>query len=590
MTSELPSRLCPLCELRTDEAVCPTDKVPTVRADLAGDVVGDAALGRVIGDRYMIDTLIGEGASGRVYAARDQRSGERVALKLLQPHHARDRVQVRRFYREARAAMRLVGDHVVRVLDFGVDDASATPYIAMELLAGETLKERLARDGPLPPAIARVIARQVALALVHAAREGIVHRDLKPANILVVSGPADDPAAPRVKVTDFGVAKELGRADGDTLTAEGAAVGTPAYMAPEQVGGGDVGPSADLYALGCVLFELLAGRPPFAGGARAELYVDHLLTPAPALPDPLPTGGAAPPDLARLVARLLDKDPARRPADAAEVARALEGATAGDEPTPSSAGRRPLRRALTLALAAALVAGGVITAATLGRAPEPITPALASVVPLADRREVPATRMIDQLLVRGGAATIRLHQGDPRPPVITGDARLVSQEIEGARLTLAIGLSSTGAAGLVIDLWSPAWRGIKVTGAATLRSAGPLDVADASINIAGSARAELEVRGPSLTTSIRGSSDVVLRGAVARHEARTGGAARLEAGGLATEETSLTASGTSEATLDARLRLEVRNEGTGEIRYLGAPADLTTEGAGIVPLGGGQAP
>jgi len=580
--SEPMPRLCPICERSTTEQVCPVDGVPTVRADFDREAAADTVVGRIVAERYRVLAPIGEGASGRVYRAHDEALSQVVALKLLQPHHARDRVHVRRFYREARAAQRLVGEHVVRVLAFGVDDASRTPFIAMELAEGETLRERLARVGPLGVADARTLGRQVARALSEAAREGIVHRDLKPANILVL-GPLG--GALRVKVTDFGVAKDLARGDTDTLTAEGAAVGTPAYMAPEQVGGGEVGPAADLYALGCVLYEALAGRPPFAGSARAELYVDHLLTPAPPLPDPLPSGASAPPELARLVARLLDKEPAGRPS-VDELMRALGDDAAGDAPPPRTPerGRLGFRHAALGAGGAVLAVVAIVAVASaLGGDREsrsndaPRTPAVVDAV------------TCDRLVVRGGAATIRLHQGAARPAVVTGDARLVTQELEGAQLTLAVGLSSTGAAGLTVDVWAPTWRGIKVTGAATIVSAEPLDVDDASINIAGSARADLEVRGPSLTSSVRGSSDVVLRGEVARHEARTGGAARLDASRLATDETSLSASGTSDATLDARVRLEVRNDGTGEIRYLGAPPDVTTEGAGVVRLGG-QAP
>jgi len=199
---------------------------------------GAAALGRLIAGRFRVERLLGQGGSGRVYRAQQVSIERPVALKLLQSHHARDRIQVRRFYREARAATRLDGAHVVRVYDFGVDEETRTPFIATELLDGLTLRELLATRGPLPPLVAAGLGAQIARALVEADAAGIVHRDLKPANIMCTGAQSE----PLLKVMDFGVAKELGQGDTDTLTAQGVAVGTPAYMAPEQVSGGVVDP------------------------------------------------------------------------------------------------------------------------------------------------------------------------------------------------------------------------------------------------------------------------------------------------------------------------------------------------------------
>ncbi|TNF28376.1 MAG: serine/threonine protein kinase, partial [Deltaproteobacteria bacterium] len=332
-TSPSPRRFCPLCEVRTDAAVCPVDHVPTVRADFDAAAAADRSLGSVIAGRFRVERLLGEGASGRVYVATQLSVERAVALKLLQPHHARDRHHVRRFYREARAATRLASPHVVEVFDFGVDDETRTPFIVMELLAGETLRDRLRRVGPLPVAAAARIGRQIARALIAADAAGIVHRDLKPANIMLVADPA---GVEVVKVTDFGVAKELSRADTESLTQRGAAIGTPAYMAPEQVTGAEVSARTDLYALGCVLYELLTGRPPFASDASAGLLVDHLLTPAAPLPSPLPSGDSAPEEVAALIAALLAKEPAERPASAAVVSEALDAVLARPA-TPTSA-------------------------------------------------------------------------------------------------------------------------------------------------------------------------------------------------------------------------------------------------------------
>ena len=316
-------RFCPLCEAYLDADVCPIDHVSTIRADLELAHAKDPALGRVIGGRFRAERLLGEGAAGRVYAATQLSIGREVALKLLQPRHAHDRHHLRRFYREARAATRLTSQHVVQVFDFGVDDDTGAPYIAMELLRGETLGAWLAQHGPVTPAVAGRLLAPVARALIDASRAGIVHRDLKPSNIIVLT---TGDGSELVKVTDFGIAKELGGdSPTETLTAHGAALGTPAYMAPEQATGGDVDHRADLYALGCILFEALTGRPPFGNAARAKLLADHLLAPAPPLPSPLPAGGSASPALVQLVAALLAKDPRDRPADARVVAQTLDG-------------------------------------------------------------------------------------------------------------------------------------------------------------------------------------------------------------------------------------------------------------------------
>ncbi|MCA9518710.1 MAG: serine/threonine protein kinase, partial [Myxococcales bacterium] len=256
--AQSPSRFCPLCDGRFDADVCPLDGVPTVRGDFDAAPPEDAALGRVIAGRFRVERLLGQGATGRVYAA-TQLSVERpVALKLLQPHHARDRHHVRRFYREARAATRLESRHVVRVYDFGVDDETLTPFIAMELLRGETLRDRLRREGPMRPAAAARVGLEIAQALVEADAAGIVHRDLKPANIMLV--PGDVGGAEIVKVTDFGVAKDLGRDDTETLTQRGAAIGTPAYMAPEQLRGALADAKADQFSFCVALYEALLGQ------------------------------------------------------------------------------------------------------------------------------------------------------------------------------------------------------------------------------------------------------------------------------------------------------------------------------------------
>ena len=593
--SPSPTRFCPLCETRLDAAVCPVDQVPTVRADFDAAALDDPSLGSVIAGRFKVERLLGQGATGRVYAG-VQLSVERpVALKLLQPHHARDRHHVRRFYREARAATRLESPHIVRVYDFGVDDETRTPFIAMELLGGETLRDRLRRDGPLTPQDAARVGVQIARALVAFAGAGIVHRDLKPANIMLVPGPD---GAEVVKVTDFGVAKDLGDHETEPLTQRGAAIGTPAYMAPEQVTGGQVSARTDLYALGCVLYELVTGHPPFASDGRAGLLVDHLLTPVAPLPSPLPTGAPAPPDLTALLSSLLAKAPEDRPESAAVVAAALVviAERAPGSAAPRDEARRTGRQRLWLGVGGVLAVLGLATAigvvATSDGSDRPAAVAPDSAA-LDEAELVPATASamaplpegpvaIDQVVVRGSGGTVLLHQGAARPILVNGDRARVAGVVEDRQLSLLFVPASDRRETLEVHLWSPAWATVKVAGATTVSGAEPLDVGDLSVGLSGSARVELTVRGNAITTSLRGSSEATLSGAVERHDARASGASRLAAAGLRTRATALTAVGTSEAAVFATETLDLRNDGAGEVAYGGAPKEITRAGQGTI--------
>ncbi|MFO0749340.1 MAG: protein kinase [Myxococcota bacterium] len=641
-----PGRFCPICGAQLDAETCPTDGVPTVRADF--DTHDDLALGRVIAGRFRVERFIGQGGTGRVYVATQLSIGREVALKLLQPHHVRDRKQVRRFYREARAATKLTSAHVVRVHDFGVDDDTKTPFIAMELLRGETLASMLEREGPLWPAAAARLGAQIARALAEAGDVGIVHRDLKPSNIVIVDAGDGTGIA---KVADFGVAKDLVREDTEPLTQQGAAIGTPAYMAPEQVSGAPVSAQTDLYALGCILYELVSMRRPFGGEASAALLVDHLLRPAPPLPDPLPSGAPLPPALAELLAQLLAKAPSDRPQSARGGALTLAG-IAGAGPAPAAprhaharveerpgpgpgtqtdgdgpeVGAAPTRAAEPLlrppralsrlvlwlsSSAVALVVAGVVYALLSHRSDgvsdAPLAhgdPMVAALAPLAALQASPVAGLppvpldIDELTVRGGAARIQLHEGEPQVLVVEGDPSRITGQLQDSQLTLSIGNDSAGrtdrtdrgdrdprrgsGAPLVVHVWSRAWSKVKIAGSATLVSEGVLEVDGLSLALSGSARAALDVRGSDLTLSLRGSADVTLRGTLESMDARIGGASRLEASALEADAVSLACSGTSEATVFPVSSLDVRNDGTGEITYFGHPLELTQDGDGIV--------
>jgi eukaryotic-like serine/threonine-protein kinase len=289
--------------------------------------MAEAALeGRVLGGRYRLKRLLAVGGMGAVWAAEDAVLGREVAVKVLGEALAGDRRAALRLRREARAAGRLAHPGIARVLDLREDDAGR-PYLVMELLHGESLAARLARAGPLAPAEAVRVVATAADALEVAHRAGIVHRDVKPGNVFVTSG-GD------VKLLDFGIASAANEA---ALTG-GDLLGTAAYLAPERMLGHDATPAADVYALGVLLYELLAGRPPFAGDTGTALAMAHVH----ARPAPLGTVAPdkVPPALAAACERALAKDPAARPPSAAALAALLRStvAPAPAHPQPAAAG------------------------------------------------------------------------------------------------------------------------------------------------------------------------------------------------------------------------------------------------------------
>lgn len=255
---------------------------------------------------------------GSVWLVEHIALGRRAALKMLHPEFS-DRAEiVTRFFNEARAATTIADPGIVQIFDFG-QHVDGRAYIVMELLDGEPLDRRLAREGALHTTDALRIMRQVASTLAAAHARGIIHRDLKPENIFIVRDP-EVPGGERAKVLDFGIAKLAG-VPAAVRTQTAAVMGTPTYMSPEQCrGAGQVDPRSDIYALGCVLFALLVGRPPFQADGMGDVIAMHLREPAPP-PSELRPG--IPPDVDRLVLCCLAKDPARRFAGASELAAAI---------------------------------------------------------------------------------------------------------------------------------------------------------------------------------------------------------------------------------------------------------------------------
>jgi serine/threonine-protein kinase len=346
----------------------------------------------VLGGRYVPTEVLGTGGMARVWRAHDQVLGREVAVKVLSQQFAADPGFAARFEREARHAASVSHPRLVTVFDSGVDHG--TPFLVMELVAGRTLRQVLDETGPLPAGQAVAIAAGVCEGLEAAHAAGLVHRDIKPANIMLAGG--------EVKILDFGIARADGTAAG---TATGTVLGTPAYLSPEQAAGHPAGPASDLYSLGCVLFEMLTGSPPFTAESQVALAYRQVHD------DPGPPSArrpGLPASLDQFTARLLAKDPAARPASAAVARTGLLAAAPAQDggfllpatPAGPPGSRQRLRRPETLltaaltaalaALAAVLLAGPGTTArtpaatrsATSARTPAATRPATSPLAPV----------------------------------------------------------------------------------------------------------------------------------------------------------------------------------------------------------------
>jgi len=281
----------------------------------------EAAVRVGLADRYVIERELGRGGMATVYLARDTRLDRRVAIKVMLPDVSAS-VSAERFLREVQVAAQLNHPHVLGLHDSGRlsrvsnGDTSGAEllYYVMPYVEGESLRDRLRRDGPLPLSDALRIASEVADALSFAHSRGVIHRDIKPENILLAAHSSVDRSHWRAMVADFGIARVLGDG-GQGLTLTGVSVGTPAYMSPEQASGDrTIDSRADLYSLGCVLYEMLVGEPPFTGPNAATIVARHLSAPVPSIRMVRPS---VPADVQTLVGRALEKLAADRIADAA---------------------------------------------------------------------------------------------------------------------------------------------------------------------------------------------------------------------------------------------------------------------------------
>jgi serine/threonine-protein kinase len=309
---------------------------------------------------YLIERRLGSGATGVVYKATPPEGGKPVAVKVLNDNLGHISALKRRFEREARALAKLKHPHIVHISDYGVDND--VTFIAMELLIGETLEDVLQR-APIDPLRGVGVILQSLRGLAYAHEKGIVHRDLKPANIFLrqVAGGIDV-----VKVLDFGLAKflEVDELSQDaTLTRKGRIVGTPAYMAPEQITGVSLDVRADVYAAGIVLYEMLADQRPFSYERRSQLLRAHLFEPVPRIERMRP-GLSVHPELEALILRALEKDPSKRFADANEMLEAVEALPS--EPATFAEVRRDAVRSRTGSSSAVIISEAERMAVTTG--------------------------------------------------------------------------------------------------------------------------------------------------------------------------------------------------------------------------------
>ena len=315
-------------------------------------------LQETLGNAYNLERELGGGGMSRVFMADERRLNRKVVIKVLSPELAAG-VSVERFEREIQLAASLQQANIVPILAAG--ETRGLPFYTMPFVEGESMRARLAKDGALPTSAIIGIVRDVARALSYAHERGVVHRDIKPDNVLLSHGAA--------VVTDFGIAKAISaareRTAGNTLTQLGTSIGTPAYMSPEQAAGDpSVDHRADIYSLGCMAYELLAGQPPFHGRTPARTLAAHM-TEAPKRVTELRAD--TPASLAELVMRCLDKDPANRPQSGQEIVHALDNITSSSVATmPMLDGPGMLRRSLLMWLAAfvavAIVARAAIVA------------------------------------------------------------------------------------------------------------------------------------------------------------------------------------------------------------------------------------
>jgi len=300
----------PRTNLRTHTALAGVVVIRvTVVASMEGVSIG----------QYRIVRKLGEGGMGAVWLGEHTLLGRRAAIKVLLPAYSANQAIVQRFFNEAKAVTAIADPGIVQVFDFG-EHTDGSAFLVMELLEGEAMDVRLRRIGRFSPADTLRLMRQIATSLSAAHAKGVIHRDLKPENIFIVGDPAVT-GGERPKILDFGIAKLAGDEPGKLKTRTGMLMGTPVYMSPEQCrGASTVDHRSDVYALGCVMFTMLTGRPPFEGEGSGDIIIAHVRD-LPPTPSTLAPG--LPPVIDSLVLHCLEKDPAARYQSMAELVHGI---------------------------------------------------------------------------------------------------------------------------------------------------------------------------------------------------------------------------------------------------------------------------
>ncbi len=456
-------KVCPAC--RTDygggEVFCPVDAtrlVTTSQMSVSPLDPDDPLIGVVLAGRYVVKSRIGEGGMGLVYEGLHRDIDKRVAIKVLRDDLSRKPEVVARFRQEARSASRIGHENIVDIFDFGETTRGAS-YFVMEYLEGEDLGNVLSRDATVPAERACQIVLECCRALSATHAKGIVHRDIKPENIFLTSRDGVDDF---VKIVDFGIAKmsdiEMDGAPGRKLTKTGMIFGTPEYMSPEQAAGRELDHRVDVYALGVILYECLAGRVPFEGDTFMGVLTQHLSAPVPAIGDVNPNAEVSR-ELEVVIGKALAKDPDDRYEDTEELGEAVRCALEGRLSratllTPASAfgpvsaelletvPRRKTSRwvwaasVLGVAGLTAWLALGPMQARRTGAEPEPAVAEEASTVPEPSAATAPAS------------VDVQVDALDPVPAAV---AVHVATDPVGARILYANGAEACAASPCTLE-------------------------------------------------------------------------------------------------------------------------------------------
>jgi serine/threonine-protein kinase len=421
----------------------------------------------VLGERYEIGGVLGRGGMAEVHRGRDLRLGREVAVKVLRSDLARDPSFQVRFRREAQAAAALNHPAIVAVYDTGEDrtSAGATPYIVMEYVEGETLRDVLRREGVLSPQRAMTLAADICNALDFSHRNGIVHRDVKPGNVMITPEGT-------VKVMDFGIARAVSDSAA-TMTSTAAVIGTAQYLSPEQARGESVDARSDVYSVGCLLYELVTGAPPFTGDSPVSVAYQHVRE-DPRLPSSV--NPAIPADLDAILLKALSKNPANRYQSAAEMRNDLLRSLAGQrvEATPvmgdaektaiigappggygdgdwddedDDARKRRRNRIIAAVVAGVLLLGGIVALALSLNSgdPDPGTtataPAQVPVPNVVSQDEATATATLEGAGLTVGEVTTQVTQDESQVDTVLGTTPASGTQVdEGSAVDLVIGV------------------------------------------------------------------------------------------------------------------------------------------------------